>query len=112
MAWTKSIPKTIKVGARDYSIVLLPHRKASQDNIYGRQNAEDGTIELDDSMTEDNARIFAIHEVMHAIYANQCMYNVRSLPPQDQEEFIVDNMSKGFAEVLKNNPKFLNWIKW
>jgi hypothetical protein len=53
------------------------------------------------------------HELLHGIFASYNLhYQVRRLgvQPKQMEEFIVGNLAKGIAQVLKDNPDLATYI--
>lgn len=110
MKWHNKIPKTVKVGSSVITIKLIPYRTATHSNIFGQYIAEDEIIELDDGLTENFVRRTLLHEIMHAIWHDQCMSNVNDISNNNREEFIVDNMSKGLRAVFVNNPDVAKFL--
>ena len=66
----------------------------------------DMAIGLQDKYVSDQREAeIALHETLHAVFE---VYGVR---PKDSEERIVGQMSLGLAQIVRDNPKFINWLR-
>ena len=107
MSYYKGLPSSIKLGGFDIQVKVVKEIVIEGDKLicYGQYTHDDLLIELrEQQATAAWAAVTAIHEVMHAIY------NERHLQPGDDEERVVNQMSRGITEVLKRNPKFRAWL--
>lgn len=99
-----NLPKSLKIGYKDYDIQELDPKHASDLDIMGDcHNAESRIRVLICDNPWDTINTL-VHETFHAVYALQ------SLEEGDSEERVVNSMANGFVGVLRDNPDLLRMI--
>ncbi len=92
------IPKTVKVGAFDYDVIVHPDTFASGDSaVDGLHTVIDQKIQLANVGNQDYQNTVFLHELLHAI-----IYSY--LGDEEQDEWRVEQLSKGLYQVIKDNP--------
>lgn len=95
-------PKTVKVGAHDYKIILA---KELQDQAgttyYGLHNFSKLEISLVTTVPTAVMLETFLHEVTHGLLEH---YHIK------QNEKIVDCMARGFLMLMRDNPKLFQDI--
>lgn len=105
------LPKKIKVGWRDYTIVEIDERTASQDGIYGQTRHITCEIRL---QTRGCASRQIAHSLLHEIL-HTCarLFNATAeVPDQRREEHIVTTLSDGLSGVWRDNPEAFAYIHY
>ena len=95
------LPKTVKVGACNYTIKELVID--SDDDFVGRCHPNQQLIEIDKRLPQDKKLQTLLHEVIHAI-----CYEYGNLKINDNT---VDILATSIITFLRNNPKVLKLIK-
>ena len=99
-----NLPAKLRVGPYDVSIVPLEKSEA-RDN-YGAFSSLDLEIRMrDDFKTPHMAADTFLHEVLHAIWF------VHGIRAKDGEERIVSTLSTGLSQVIRDNPKAVEWLR-
>ncbi len=95
------IPKKVKVGGFIYPVIENAD-VANEGNVYGSTHLRRQKIFLEPSETQQKKEQTFIHEVLHAIW-NQIGLNTRMKDTPKLEEEIIDGLSHGLYQVLKDN---------
>jgi len=98
------LPPTIKVGDLLYEVRPFPS-DIEVDQFYGRLDRARCRLEYAGSLHKEHRLQTILHEVLHAVYKNG------SLEAGDEEERVVSILGAGLAQVLKDNPELLKWIR-
>ena len=96
-----NIPDKIIISGMEYEIILTDE-PIFRDNLraYGHIDFENKKILIDKNLRDKQGHIQTlIHEIIHGIVYDREL-NLRS----DGEETIVDQLSKGLYQVIKDNP--------
>lgn len=102
------IPKTIKVGAKIYTVKMVTDLKSAYDaaRLYAQCNNAEQRLEFDPTVGGD-AVGHVIHECLHAI-VDQCQFPRLT---GSQEEQIVKRLAHGLAALFVDNPGLMSWLK-
>lgn len=105
-ALIKKLPKTLRVGAFDFSIEVW----ASTSSAANRRFGECSTVEQTIRISEDLATRYKVmntfmHEALHAAYW------VYGVDDEDKEERIVNAMSTAMVALFRDNPWLPGWIE-
>lgn len=99
-----NIPKTVKIGWRNYAIEQGEHRAGDKGgDLYGEILYEKRKIFLYDKMDADEKSVTLLHEIAHGI-----LYNMGSVLRTD-ENFITA-FSENLYQVIKDNPNLFKDI--
>lgn len=98
-------PKKIKINETDYKVVCRSKRWGRDKKAYGQITYDKKLIEITEGQTPQEYLDTVIHEVMHGIIEE---YEVKM--DRRKEEKFVTNISNHLTDVLKKNPKLLDWI--
>lgn len=92
------IPNSIRIGGVDYSIEHQENVRLGNVICYGTIDYTTSTILISttDSVGHQHKCITLWHEIMHGIFEHACSH------PENEEE-IVDILSKGIYQVLQDN---------
>ena len=99
------LPKIIKIGSVDITVQQYDNLT----KIAGEEGSFDEgqqVIQIDKSIVEKNnsySVLVMLHEISH------CIYNQHLLKDAN-EEVVVNAFSHGMTQLLKDNPKFNQWI--
>ena len=96
-----NIPDKIIISGMEYEVILTDE-PIFMDNLraYGHIDFENKKILIDKNIRDKQGHIQTlIHEIIHGIVYDREL-NLRS----DGEETIVDQLSKGLYQVIKDNP--------
>lgn len=93
-----NIPKKIKIGCYDYKVNMTAKNLLLNNVLcYGLIDYDFHTIEINSKEQDEQGQFQTfLHELMHAIVRD------KNLALED-EELVVDEISKGLYEILKNN---------
>lgn len=102
------IPESIRIGGVEYAIKYVPNLRNGSYIAYGHIDYENSVIELSDTDGVEHQKRCKIllHEILHGIIEASSLYIA-----EDEEEKIVDAISKGLYQVLQDNGKRLFDIK-
>lgn len=103
-------PKTLKVGAYNYDVILDPEWIIGSDekNKWGTCDTVKFTLSVGNLKEMPSAPFLVgilLHEIFHAIWAHQ------NLRPKESEENVMVAFEVGMVQVLRDNPNLLDWIK-
>jgi len=122
---SKSLPKKVKIGYLTYSIVqhekfILPEEledeteptEKSNDlqlekmGLLGNCSLLDSTINIYKHQVKEELANTVLHEILHAICWAQAMQLSNNI-----EEKVVLNFANGLCTFIRDNPKFVDWLK-
>lgn len=92
------VVKSLKIGARRFTVVDWAHHEANDENARGDCNTRTGVIRISDGYPPDVRAEAIIHEIMHAII---CEAGVDM--DHDAEEAMVARLAPWVAAVLADN---------
>lgn len=95
------IPTTLKIGGFLWKI-NQSQAVANEGNAFGSTHARQQQIFIEPSETQQKKEHVLIHEAMHAIWW-QAGLNSRYKDQKNVEEEIIDALSMGLYQVLKDN---------
>ena len=105
-----SMPKKVRVGSLDISIVRVKKKSDKQDTR-GEYMADEGLIEIDADLEASNARLVFAHELDHAIWHEAGLYEViKAVKPDEIEEAVVHAHSAGWLDALRRNPAVAKYL--
>lgn len=99
------LPTKVKIGALTYPVVVCKSKQNDRgDPIFGFHDSTRVEIEIyPDGVAANQVALTLLHEIFHAIYHD------RNLPDK-REELIVDQLSAGVAQFMRDNPGAVRWI--
>ena len=105
-ACVRSLPTTIKIGAYDWSVMLLD---GSDGDLYGQADFSVHHIRLwpDNLTSHGHAVGIVLHECLHVIFDNEGMGKKLNR----KEEIIIKGFESGLVSLFRDNPKLLTWMK-
>ena len=98
------LPKSVKVGWRDYKIVDWEPRAASASKRYGECSHLECEIRIDMTYGTRQAASTLLHEIMHAVCS---LWNYEKV---NEEEKVVSALGDGLSTVWRDNPTVMEWI--
>jgi hypothetical protein len=106
----KTLPKKIKIGYSNYTIVqqseLVHGRGKKKEELMGLCESQQGRIQICSNQGKQEFANTVLHEVMHAICWSQ------GLKLNDKvEEAVVTQLTNGLCTLFKDNPEFMLWLK-
>lgn len=92
------IPNSIRIGGIDYAIEYCENLRLGNELCYGTIDYTTSTISISntDSVGHQHKCITMWHEILHGIFEHACCH-------QENEEQIVEVLSKGIYQVLQDN---------
>ena len=99
-----NLPKSIRGGYRDFTIVEWNSREAVSASRYGECDKMQAIIRVDTQWGQVKAANTLLHEVMHAVY------DISKLQDDDKEERIVAAISSQLTQVWRDNPEFVAFM--
>lgn len=100
-------PTILRIGYQDVKVIVDPDTKIPKQD--SGQYRDDGFIFLSGEYSLNESVNLLIHEVLHAVYYTYGMRNV--IEDKTKEEYLVNTFANGLTQVIKDNPKFLEWVK-
>ena len=104
-ALLRTLPRKVKVGAYDWRIVL--HDGDNENCGFAEFEFHRISLWPDTFIDPIHGTGVVLHEVLHAIYANQGLED----PEDDVEEQVINGFEQGLIALFRDNPKLLTWIK-
>lgn len=95
-----NIPERIKIGGFDWSI-KSDANVTYEGQIHGSTHNQTQTIFLDQDGTQQKREQTLLHEIMHAIWWQSGL--VKRFTDHKMEEEVIDALSNGLYQVLKDN---------
>jgi len=98
------IPKTIKIGWRTYKVEFVDERRDETGNLLdGQIDYSNRIIYIDKNLPNEDEKIVTfLHEIVHGIF------NSKNHPEWDDNETLVEAVSEGIFQIMKDNPKIFN----
>ena len=94
-----NIPKTLKIGWRNYTINQSEHKAGNNGgDLYGQIEYEKRQIYLYDKIDADEKSVTVLHEVLHGIF-----YNMGNALREDEN--FVTALAENLYQVIKDNPE-------
>lgn len=101
----KALPKTLKVGAFDYSVEAWDSLAAEASMNYGRCSLLELKIQVAENLAPQHQAETFLHEMLHAVCQQQSILH----DAEDQEE-VVRPIALGLAAVMRDNPDAIRWL--
>jgi hypothetical protein len=101
------LPKSIRVGYRDYLVEAWDYKAASASEKFGECDRNYAIIRVSPEYGEVQTARTLLHEVLHAIWTNA---NLPSGEGTSDEEAIVTVMSNHLAQIWRDNPEFVAFL--
>lgn len=98
-------PLVIKVGACDVDVKSMEDKEAMSHGIHGHYSSCESVIRINKTLPKNKFAEVLLHEVLHAAY------DVGHLEDCDDEEKTVSVLSTVFAQIIRDNPDFVNFLK-
>lgn len=95
---------TLRIGAYDYDLVYDDAPMIGGELMNGVHDREGLNIEIRVGMPIAREWQTVWHEVMHAIFDNAAF-------EIDNEEQVIEIVSNGIVQVLRDNPRLADWSK-
>ena len=100
------IPAEVRIGGVEYTVVEdCPSLNDGQNLLYGEIDYRDSEIRLTDIVKGHQTKCITLwHEILHGIFEHACLH------PENEEQ-VVEILSKGIYQVLQDNGGTLFDIK-
>lgn len=98
------LPKTVKIGWRDFRIEVFPNAEARDRRLMGETAMQQGLIRIDLQFDDRQVAATLLHEILHA------MFNCWQMAKEDDEERIVTTIESGLSTIWRDNPEVFAWI--
>jgi len=98
------LPKSIRVGYRDYTIEDWPVHKSSGEGKIGSCDRDNAVIKICTAYGPAQSAECLLHEVFHAAYY------MGVLDPGDNEERTVSVLGNIMTQVWRDNPEFVAFM--
>ncbi|OGM08351.1 MAG: hypothetical protein A2008_12370 [Candidatus Wallbacteria bacterium GWC2_49_35] len=107
-AFLSIMPQSVKIDNVSYKVkekdVVLSNLRSVMGSIdYGLSE-----IEIAKEISLENKKIVIAHEVVHGITVER---DIKNLIPAEHYEKVVEEMAKGFVQVVRDNPDLIKFIK-
>lgn len=108
-ACVAGLPKTIKVGAYDWSVIVL---EEAGEETCGQADFEFHHLKLWPTNLTSPSHVvgIALHECLHVIFDNHGLGHLKR-DKEDREEQIIAGFEAGLISLFRDNPKLLTWMK-
>lgn len=100
-----SIPKTVKVGYSQFSLIPRDEIWAKKQKAVGECHAYKSIIEYDKTQNSNELVNTLIHETLHAI---AYVFDIEFRNSREEED-VVRKMANGLQTVMGDNPEFIMW---
>lgn len=97
------LPKSIRVGYRDYAVVAWSTLEATAAQRYGETDRITGLIRVRADLNPQMAAEVLLHEVLHCCYEHGCADG-------GDEEKIVSLFGYQLTQVWRDNPDFVAFM--
>jgi hypothetical protein len=98
-------PNKVKVGPFTYSLTVYKElMNAKREDLWGQCDSHNMSIRLLDGLPSDREANTYLHECLHAMFHTAC-------PHMEEEERIVTQLAPVLMKFIKDNPKFMEYIK-
>lgn len=98
------LPKSVRIGHRNYTIVHWRPAQSAGRGAYGECSLPEAEIRVDTSSGIEKARETLLHEILHAIYYEWAMQD------EDKEERIVATYATAITTAMVMNPELRKWF--
>lgn len=98
------LPKTIRVGYRDFAVKPMTAYEAQSVNRFGECDVRNGVIKVCTEYGAAKAANTLLHEVLHAAWF------VGYLDGHTDEEPAVGTLANVLSEVWRDNPEFIAFM--
>jgi len=107
--WWSDIPKRVKVGWMNYSVVLCLSRDMDKRGSIGEHDGNKSELRVDPELRRPYVGEVLYHEVLHAIW--EVWHFVDEKIESVGEEMMVSVFSNAFCTVMVDNPGLYAWIE-
>lgn len=97
-------PDLVRVGAFDIEILTMEDKEAMAHGIHGHYSSCEQTIRINKSLPKLKYIDTLMHEILHSAY------DVGNLEDDDDEEKTVSVLASILTQVLRDNPKFIEYL--
>jgi hypothetical protein len=105
MALKFTLPKTVRIGPYDYSIVYMDNDTVLERNVMGQSSPLKQEIRLRPVYNSDAMLLDTfLHECLHALYS------VMGVQDDFKEELIIGHLSTGLTMLFRDNKWLAKWI--
>ena len=107
------LPKTVRVGYKDYDIVVLSGVETMQQGVFGDHNNAKGEIRICPGLNAQEVANTLLHEILHAVWIcfNIGCPLVGSKENQSiSEERVVSGTANGLLSVIRDNPELFEFL--
>src|SRR5690348_13836632 len=101
-----NLPKSVKVGWRDYAIEEWGQAASVSADRYGECSHAERKFRVALGYGTQQGASTLLHEIMRAIHA------VWQIHDDDNEERTVKMLQQGLSTVWRDNPAVMHWIGW
>jgi len=107
-ACLQSLPKTLKIGAYDWSVTLMD----DADAFCGQADFAVHRLRLWPANLNSPSHVVSVtlHECFHVVFDVQGLGDLKR-GKEDREEQIVLGFETGVVSLFRDNPKLLTWTK-
>lgn len=99
----KGIPKRVRIGCYDFSVVIMGGNDQDNDRLYGDMNAPLQRIRLAPHLSPQRLANTFIHEVLHAIHG------YLGITDDSTEEECTTRGANGLCMFWQDNPEACKW---
>lgn len=96
-------PKKIKVGGGYVTIA----KKELANGDFGMYHNTTSLVEYSNDLDETQTKMTILHEVLHALFFER---GLRLHVTKEQEEVLVSAMENGLFALMRDNPKFVQYL--
>ncbi len=102
------LPSSVKIDNIEYEVKIIKNLKDEGNELMGCVTYHESVIKIDASQSQDQAINTLAHECMHAISFER---GIDSLLKESILERVIDEMAKGFVQLIRDNPELIKCIK-
>ena len=108
----RKIPEKIKIGYQDVLIERTTASFAKPSDSYGEYDHRKSIITIQENLSGLDEANTLLHEILHGIaYINSLTVGGMPLDKEDKEEIVINQMTNGLTEVLRDNQWLLDFFK-
>ena len=108
----RKIPEKIKIGYQDVLIERTTASFAKPSDSYGEYDHRKNIITIQENLSGLDEANTLLHEILHGIaYINSLTVGGMPLDKEDKEEIVINQMTNGLTEVLRDNQWLLDFFK-
>lgn len=104
-------PIKVRIGSIDYTVESIGRQDFESEYVYGQVYFRDAVISIADDLSPPIWASTLLHEIFHCLFREWVGNSVWLIEDnKDTEEELVDRLSLGLCQVIRDNPALMDTI--